>query len=212
MLKPLTVWIIINCGICVMWSGVPISHYLPPEIPVNKTKKQQLELDMEKQTGSKLGKEHVKAVYCHLHIVYLQSTSCEMLGWMNHKLELRLQEKYQQPQICRWYHFNGRKWRGTKETLDEGERGELKSWLKTQHSKTKIMAFSLSTLWEIDGETVTDFIFLGSKSLQMVTAAMKLKDACSFRKSYDKHRQRMKKQRYHFASKGPYSQSCGFFQ
>ena len=74
------------------------------------------------------------------------------------------------------------------------------------------MAFSLSTLWQIDGETVTDFIFLGSKSLQMVTAAMKLKDACSFRKSYDKHRQRMKKQRYHFASKGPYSQSCGFFQ
>ena len=42
---------------------------------------------------------------------------------------------YQQPQICRWYHFNGRKWRGTKEPFDEGERGEWKSWLKIQHSK-----------------------------------------------------------------------------
>ena len=44
-------------------------------------------------------------------------------------------EKYQQPQTCRWYHFNGRKWRGTKEPLDDGERGEWKKsgWLKTQH-------------------------------------------------------------------------------
>ena len=52
--------------------------------------KQQLELDME-QTGSKLGKEYVKAVYClPVYFAYMQSTSCEMLGWMNHKLELRL--------------------------------------------------------------------------------------------------------------------------
>ena len=53
--------------------------------------KQQLELDMEKQTGSKLGKEYVKAVYCHpAYLTYMQSTSCEMLGWMMHKLESRL--------------------------------------------------------------------------------------------------------------------------
>ena len=44
-------------------------------------------------------------------------------------------EKYQQAQICRWYHSNGRKWKRTEEPLDEGERGEWKSWLKTQHSK-----------------------------------------------------------------------------
>ena len=44
-------------------------------------------------------------------------------------------EKYQQPQICRWYHSNGRKWRGTKEPFDEGERGKWKSWLQTQHSE-----------------------------------------------------------------------------
>ena len=49
-------------------------------------KKQQLELDMEKQTDSKLGKEYVKAAY----LTYMQSTSCEMLGWMQHKLESRL--------------------------------------------------------------------------------------------------------------------------
>ena len=55
-----------------------------------QVKKQQLELDMEQQTGSKLGKECVKAVYCHpAYLTYMQSTSFEMLGWMKHKLELR---------------------------------------------------------------------------------------------------------------------------
>ena len=53
--------------------------------------KQQLELDMEQQTGSKLGKEYVKAVYCQpAYLTYMQSTSCEMPGWMKHKLETRL--------------------------------------------------------------------------------------------------------------------------
>ena len=56
-----------------------------------QVKKQQLELDMEQQTGSKLGKEYVKAVYCHLaYLTHMQSTSCEMPGWMKHKLESRL--------------------------------------------------------------------------------------------------------------------------
>ena len=54
-----------------------------------QVKKQQLELDME-QTGSKLGKEFVKAVYCYpAYLTYMQSTSCEMLGWMKDKLESR---------------------------------------------------------------------------------------------------------------------------
>ena len=53
-------------------------------------KKQQLEPDMEQQTGSKLGKEYIKAVYCHLaYLTYMWSTSCKMPGWMNHKLESR---------------------------------------------------------------------------------------------------------------------------
>ena len=55
-------------------------------------RKQQLELDMEQQTGSKLGKEYIKAVYCHLaYLIYMQSTSCKMLDQMKHKLESRLQ-------------------------------------------------------------------------------------------------------------------------
>ena len=59
-----------------------------------QVKKQQLELDMEQQTGSKLGKEYVKAVYCHLvYFTYMQSTSCEMPGWMKHNLEPRLLEE-----------------------------------------------------------------------------------------------------------------------
>ena len=56
-----------------------------------QVKKQQLELDMEQHTGSKLGKEYIKAVYSHpAYLTYRQSTSCEMLGWMKHKLESRL--------------------------------------------------------------------------------------------------------------------------
>ena len=56
-----------------------------------QVKKQQLEPDMEQRTGSKLGKEYVKAVYCHLaDLTSMQSTSCEMLEWMRHKLESRL--------------------------------------------------------------------------------------------------------------------------
>ena len=52
------------------------------------------EPDMEQWTGSKLEKEHIKAVYCHAaYLTYMQSTSCEMLGWMKHKLESRLQEE-----------------------------------------------------------------------------------------------------------------------
>ena len=53
-----------------------------------QVKKQQLEPDMEQQTGSKLGKEYVKAVYCHpVYLIYMQSKSFEMLGWMNLNLE-----------------------------------------------------------------------------------------------------------------------------
>ena len=61
-----------------------------------QVKKQQLEMDMEQQTGLKLGKEYIKAVYCHpAYLTSMQKTSCEMPGWMKDKLESRLQEKYQ---------------------------------------------------------------------------------------------------------------------
>ena len=84
----------------------------------------------------KLGKEYVKAAYCHpAYLTHKQSTSWEMPGWMKHKLESRLQKK--QPQTCRWRHPYSRKWRGTKELPDEGERGQWKNWFKSQHSKNE---------------------------------------------------------------------------
>ena len=56
-----------------------------------QVRKQQLELDMEQQTASKLGKEYIKAEYCHpAYLTSMQSASCEMLNWMKHKLESRL--------------------------------------------------------------------------------------------------------------------------
>ena len=56
-----------------------------------QVRKKHTELDMEQQTGSKLGKEYIKVVYCHpAYLIYMQSTSCEMLGWMKHKLKSRL--------------------------------------------------------------------------------------------------------------------------
>jgi len=65
--------------------------YLPPEKSVCRSRKKELEPDMEQQTGSKLGKEYVKAVYCHpAYLAYMQSTSCEVSGWVKHKLGSRL--------------------------------------------------------------------------------------------------------------------------
>ena len=90
-----------------------------------QVKKQQLELDMEQLTSSKLENEYDNAVYCHpAYVTYMQNTSCEISAWMNHKLESRLLEEIQQPQIYR-YHSNGRKWRITKKPLNEGNR-----WVK----------------------------------------------------------------------------------
>ena len=71
--------------------------------------------------------------------------------------------------------------------------------LKLNIQKTKIMASGPITSWEIDGETVTDFILRAPKSLQMVTTVMKLKDACSLEKSYDQPREHIEKQRHYFA-------------
>ena len=72
---------------------------IPEHLPASwktcmQVKKQQLEPDMEQWNDSKLGKEYVKAVYCHpAYLTYMQSTSCKIPGWMNHKLESRLQGK-----------------------------------------------------------------------------------------------------------------------
>ena len=88
--KPLTVYIATNFGkFFKRWeyqTTWPASWEICMQI-----RKQQLELDMKQQTGSKLGKEYIKAVYCHpAYLTSVQSRSCEMLGWMKHNLESRL--------------------------------------------------------------------------------------------------------------------------
>ena len=90
-----------------------------------QVKKQQLEPDMEQWTGSKMGKEYDKAVYCHpAYLTYMQSTSCEMLGWKKRKLELRLLGEISITSDMQMTQLYGRKQRGTKEPLNESERGE----------------------------------------------------------------------------------------
>ena len=91
---------------------------------------------------------------------------------------------------------------------EEGEKASL----KLNFPKTNIMASGPITSWQTDGETMETVTFFGAlKSLlQMVTAAMKLKDACSLKKSYDQPRKHIKKKRHYFANKGLSSQSYGF--
>ena len=102
-----------------------------------QVKKQQLQLDMEQWTGSKLGKEYIKAVYCHhAYLTFMQSTSWKTLGWVKHKLESRLPGEI----------INNLRYADDTTLMAESEeelksllmkvKGEWKSWPKTQHSKT----------------------------------------------------------------------------
>ena len=90
-LKLLTVWITANYGkFLKRWE---YQNTLPAswEICMQQVNKQQLELDMEQQTGPNLRTEYIKVMYCHTaYLTYLQSASCKMLGWMKHKLKSRL--------------------------------------------------------------------------------------------------------------------------
>ena len=101
-----------------------------------EVKKQQLELDMEKQTGSKSGKECIKAVYYHpAYLTYMKSTSCEMSGWMKQKLESRLPGEISITSDTQMTPHLWQKVKRNKEPLDESERREWKSWLEAQHSE-----------------------------------------------------------------------------
>ena len=117
-----------------------------------------------KQTGSKLGKEYVKAVYCHpAYLTSMQSTSWEMPGWMKHKLESRLlgelsitSDMQMTPPLWQKAKNWGASWWKLKEESE-------KIGLKLNIQKTKIMASGFITSWQIEGETmeiVTDY-FLG---------------------------------------------------
>ena len=118
-------------------------------------------------TGSKLGKEYDKAVHCHpAYLTYMQSTSCEMPGWMKHKLESRLQGEIS----ITWYAndtiFMAESEEELKSLLMKVKEESEKAGLRLNSQKTKIMASSPITSWQTDGETmetVTDFILGGSK-------------------------------------------------
>ena len=135
---------------------------------------------MEQLTGSKLRKEYDKAVYCHpVYLAYRQRISCEMLGWVNCNWNQDCWEK------CHRYADDTTLMAESKEELksllmrvkEESEKAGLKLSIK----KTKIMASSPITSWQIEGEkveAVTDFLCLGSKitaDLRLLqTAALKL--------------------------------------
>ena len=129
-------------------------------------KKQQLEVDTEQQTVSKSGKEYIKAVYCHpAYLTYMQSTSCETLGWMKHKLKSRLRGEI----ISNLRYIDDTTLMAEineklKSLLMKMKEESEKFSLKLNIQKMKIMASSLITSWEIDGETVetvSDFIWGG---------------------------------------------------
>ena len=140
-----------------------------------QVKKQQLELDTEQQTGSKSGKEYIKTVYCHpAYLTHMKTTSC-MKDYILHE-NAGLDEAQAGIKIAKKNINNLRYADNT--TLMAESREELKSplmnmkeesekvGLKLNIQKTKIMASGPITSWQIDGgkvETVTDFIFLGSK-------------------------------------------------
>ena len=150
-LEPLTVCITTNCGkFFKRWeyqTTWPASWEICMQV-----KKQQFEPDMVQQTDSKLGKEYIKVLYCHpAYLTYMQSTSCEIMGCMNHKPESRLLGEKSITSDMQMTPPYGRKWRGTKEPLDESERGEWKSWLKTEHSENSDHGIWSHHLWQIEG-------------------------------------------------------------
>ena len=122
---------------------------------------------MEERTGSKLGKEYVKSVYCHLaYLIYMQSTSCEILGWMKHKLELSLLGEISITSDIQMTPPLWQKAEELKSVLMKVKEESEKVGLKFNIQKTKIMASGFVTSWQIDGETmetVRKFIFWGSK-------------------------------------------------
>ena len=135
---------------------------------------------MEQQSGSKLGKEYVWAVYCHpAYLTYMQSTSCEMPGWMKHKLESRLPGEISITSESQITTLMAESEEELKSLLMKVKEESERVGLKLNIQKTKIMASGPITSWEIDGETVTDFIFLGSKITADGDCSHEIKDAYS---------------------------------
>ena len=138
-----------------------------------QVKKQQLELDTEKWTGSKLGKEYAKAIYCHTaYLSYMQSTSCKMLGWMMHKLKSKFLGKYinnlryaaditlkaeskEELKSLLMRVKEESEWAGLKLNIKKNKKQKLGSWHLAPSLHGKLKGEKV--------EVVTDFFFLGSK-------------------------------------------------
>ena len=135
-----------------------------------------------------------------------------MLDWMNHKLELRLPEEI--PNNLRYaFTLMAESEEELKSFLVKVKRGEGKGGLKLNIQEAKIVASGCTAFWQINGEkleTVTDFIFLGSKITADCDCSHEIKILAPWKKSYDKSRQCIKKQRHHFDKKGSYNQGYGF--
>ena len=145
----------------------------------------------------------------------MQSTICETLDWKKHKLELSLPGEISITSDMQMTPPYVRKWRGTKKPLDESESGEWKSWLKVQVSENEDHGIwshhFMANRWENNGSSERLLFLWAPKSLQMVIAAVKLKDPSSLEETEtDQSRQHIKKQRHYFTNKGPSSQSYGF--
>ena len=126
MLKPLTMWITTNCGkLLERWEYQTILSVSWETCMW--VKKQWLEPCMKQLVGSRLRKEYDRAVCCHPVCLPCTLSTYTLYIMRNARLDTSWNQdrrkKPQQPHICRWYHSNGRKWRGTKEPLDEGEGG-----------------------------------------------------------------------------------------
>ena len=119
---------------------------------------------MEQQTDSKLGKEYIKAVYCHpAYLTHMRITSCEMLGWMKHKLESRLPGESNNLRYADDTTLMAES-EELKNLLMKVKEESEKAGLKLNIQETKIMASGPITSWQIHGETVetvTDFILGG---------------------------------------------------
>ena len=106
-----------------------------------QVRKQQLELDMEQQTGSRLGKEYIKTVYCHpAYLIYMQSTSWEMLGWMKHKLDKIAGRNINNLRYADDTTLMAESEEELKNLLMKGKEESGKDGLKLNIQKTKIMA------------------------------------------------------------------------
>ena len=194
-----------------MWKILRDRNIKPPYLPLWNLyvcQEATVELNMEQQTGSKSGKEYVKSAYfLPAYLQYMQSTSCELPGWMKHRLESRLPGEIP---ITPDTQMTSPLWQKVK----KNQRGSWWKWkrrvkkLKLNIQKAKIVAFDPITSLQIDGETmetVRDFILGGSKITADGDYSHEVKGLLLLRRKVMTNLDSiLKKQKHYFANKGPY--------